>query len=457
MTARERNRRAEPLALLVEDDESSLLAMDEIVRAEHFETLLARDLGEARKHLERSTPDLALVDLVLPDGRGSELLEHLEGPASDVVLITGEATVQSAVEAMRRGAVDYLTKPVEVVRLEQHLRRVRDKVCLRGEVRDLRRELRELGRFGSMIGPSPEMQRVYDLIEKVSPTNAPALIIGETGTGKELAAETIHRLSPRRVGSYIPVNCGAISASLIESELFGHERGSFTGATQQHIGFFERASGGTLFLDEITEMPFELQVKLLRVLESGRFQRVGGSSEVEVDVRVLAATNRSAELAVEEGKLRRDLFYRLNVFPIELAPLRDRYGDVEVLVNHFLDRLNRRDGVCQRFDPAALDCLLAWHWPGNVRELKNVVERASILADDVIDVTCLPLELRNGSPYAGPSMQVQLGTSLAEAERRMILATLRQCDGQRKKTAEALGISVKTLYNRLKEYGEERS
>jgi len=300
------------------------------------------------------------------------------------------------------------------------------------------------------------MQRVYDLIEKVAPTNAPALIIGETGTGKELAAETIHRLSPRRVGSYIPVNCGAISASLIESELFGHERGSFTGATQQHIGFFERASGGTLFLDEITEMPLELQVKLLRVLESGRFQRVGGSTEVEVDVRVLAATNRSAELAVEEGKLRRDLLYRLNVFPIELAPLRDRYGDVEVLVHHFLDRLNRRDGLCQRFDPAALDCVLAWHWPGNVRELKNVVERASILADDVIDVTCLPLEMRNGSPSAGPSMQVPLGTSLAEAERRMILATLRQCDGQRKKTAEALGISVKTLYNRLKEYGEER-
>ena len=454
MSDDQRGREADPLALLVEDDESALQAMDQIVRGERFRTLLARDLGEAKRHLKSASPDLALIDLVLPDGRGSDLLKSLPGPSLEVVLITGEATVQSAVEALRQGAVDYLTKPIEVVRLEQHLRRVRDKVSLRGEVLDLRRELRELGRFGSMIGPSPEMQRVYDLIEKVAPTNAPALIIGETGTGKELAAETIHRLSARRDGAYIPVNCGAISASLIESELFGHERGSFTGATQQHIGFFERASGGTLFLDEITEMPLELQVKLLRVLETGSFQRVGGSSEIEVDVRVLTATNRSPELAVKEGKLRQDLFYRLNVFPIELAPLRERQGDVEVLALHFLDRLNHRNCVSQRFDAATLDCLLAWHWPGNVRELKNVIERASILADDVIDVSCLPPEMRNSTPYTGPSMQVPLGTTLAEAERRMILATLRQCEGQRKKTAEALGISVKTLYNRLKEYAE---
>jgi DNA-binding NtrC family response regulator len=445
-----------PLALLVEDDEASLGALAEIVRGKRFDTLLATSLEQAGAHLEGSRPDLVLVDLVLPDGNGTELLERLgEEPWVEVVVISGRATVDSAIEALRHGAYDYLTKPLDVERLERLLTQVLEKAELRGEIRELRTKLRELGRFGSMIGPSAAMQRVYDLIEKVAPTDTSVLIIGESGTGKELAAETLHRLSPRRHSPYLTVNCGAISPNLIESELFGHEKGSFTGATRRHLGYFERCSGGTLFLDEVTEMPLELQVKLLRVLESRRILRVGGHEEIDVDVRVLAATNRAPDEAVKEGNLRKDLFYRLNVFPLELPPLRQRAGDAEVLALSFLDRLNAQEGTNKRFEPAALDCLLGWHWPGNVRELKNVVERAFILADDRISTKCLPNELSGEAPPSGPSIHVRVGTTMAEAEKKIIMATLEQLDGHRRKTAEVLGLSVKTLYNRLKEHEKD--
>jgi len=453
----ENNSVRRPSALLVDDDQTSLRALDEIVRGAGFTTALAGDLEQARSHLGKKTPDVVLLDQVLPDGQGTELLAELrEEPWTEVILITGKATVKSAVEALRQGAYDYLTKPVELARLERLLAQMREKVALRGEVRDLRTELRELGRFGSMIGPSEAMQRVYDLIERVAPTDASVLIIGESGTGKELAAETLHRLSARRAANYLPLNCGAISPNLIESELFGHEKGSFTGAARQHAGVFERASGGTLFLDEITEMPIELQVKLLRVLESGRLVRVGGKREIEVDVRVLAATNRVPEEAVEAKVLRQDLYYRLKVFPIELPPLRQRAGDAEALALHFLDKLNRSGETRKRFEPAALECLLGWHWPGNVRELKNVVQRAYILADDQIGLGCLPKEITGDAPAPrGPSVHIRVGTTLEEAEKRIILATLEQLGEQRAKTAEVLGVSSKTLYNRLKAYEAE--
>jgi two-component system, NtrC family, response regulator AtoC len=442
-------------ALVVDDDVHSLSALAELVQAEGFDTTTADNLAQARLALEKRVPDVVLSDLMLPDGRGTELLkELLEEPTVEVILVTGKATVETAVEALRLGAFDYLTKPIDLGRLKTLLARVKETRELKQEVSSLRAELRDLGRFGPMVGTAPTMQRVYDLIDKVAPTEATAFLVGESGTGKELAAETIHRLSKRRKGPYLPLNCGAISPTLIESELFGHEKGSFTGAQRQHRGYFERASGGTLFLDEITEMPIELQVKLLRVLETGRIMRVGGDREVEVNVRVVAATNRQPDEAVKDGKLREDLFYRLKVFPIPLPPLRDREGDIDTLAQFFLHNLNRRENSQKRFSPETLDRLRVHSWPGNVRELQNVVQRAYILGDQEITPDCLPPELGGESAHAGPNLHLKVGTSLEDAERRLILATLDQYEGDKKTTAEVLGISLKTLYNRLNQYAQ---
>jgi two-component system, NtrC family, response regulator AtoC len=442
-------------ALVVDDDVHSLSALAELVQAEGFDTTTADNLAQARLALEKRVPDVVLSDLMLPDGRGTELLkELLEEPTVEVILVTGKATVETAVEALRLGAFDYLTKPIDLGRLKTLLARVKETRELKQEVSSLRAELRDLGRFGPMVGTAPTMQRVYDLIDKVAPTEATAFLVGESGTGKELAAETIHRLSKRRKGPYLPLNCGAISPTLIESELFGHEKGSFTGAQRQHRGYFERASSGTLFLDEITEMPIELQVKLLRVLETGRIMRVGGDREVEVNVRVVAATNRQPDDAVKDGKLREDLFYRLKVFPIPLPPLRDREGDIDTLAQFFLHNLNRRENTQKRFAPETLDRLRVHNWPGNVRELQNVVQRAYILGDQEITPDCLPPELGGESAHSGPNLHLKVGTSLEDAERRLILATLDQYEGDKKTTAEVLGISLKTLYNRLNQYAQ---
>ena len=442
-------------ALVVDDDAHSLSALAELVEAEGFDTSTADNLAQARQQLEKQVPDVVLSDLMLPDGRGTELLrELLEEPTVEVILITGKATVETAVEALRLGAFDYLTKPIDLGRLKTLLARVKETRELKQEVSSLRAELRDLGRFGPMVGTAPAMQRVYDLIDKVAPTEATAFLIGESGTGKELAAETIHRLSKRRKGPYLPLNCGAISPTLIESEMFGHEKGSFTGAQRQHRGYFERASGGTLFLDEITEMPIELQIKLLRVLETGRIMRVGGDREVEVNVRVIAATNRLPEEAMKDNKLREDLFYRLKVFPIPLPPLREREGDIETLAQFFLHNLNKREGTNKRFSAETMDQLRAHPWPGNVRELQNVVQRSFILGEQEITPDTLPVELGGTAPLGGPHLHLKVGTSLEDAERRLILATLDQNDGDKKVTAEVLGISLKTLYNRLNQYAQ---
>jgi len=313
-----------------------------------------------------------------------------------------------------------------------------------------------MGRFGLMLGNSPAMQTVYDQISRVAPTAASVLLIGESGTGKEVAAQTLHELSLRRKHSFIAVNCGAISPNLIESEMFGHERGSFTGADRQHKGYFERANGGTLFLDEITEMPIELQVKLLRVLETGMFMRVGTTKELETDVRLIAATNRDPEQAVLEGKLRLDLYHRLNVFPINLPPLRDRGTDVGLLGQAFLDELNSRYNTKKTFPPTVREMLASYPWPGNVRELKNYVQRAYIMSGAESDSTAtVPLQISLAKPSAGTAVTIAFGTSLADADRQLILATLEQCGGVKTRAAEILGISLKTLYNRLVEYGED--
>ena len=444
-----------PIALIVDDEANSLSAMMEIVEKEGFSTLSAATLAEARDRLAQTRPDVVLADLMLPDGKGLELLPDMNStPRPEFILITGYASVDSAVAALRVGVLDYLTKPVDIRRLKTALANVSRTLALKEEIGCLREELRELGRFGRLIGNSPIMQKVYDLVVKVAPTDATVLLVGESGTGKEEVAATIHELGRRRSQPFLPVNCGAVPANLIESELFGHERGSFTGATQLHRGYFERVSRGTLFLDEITEMPIELQVKLLRVLETGTLIRVGGDEPIAVDVRVIAASNRPPEIAVKEGKFREDLLYRLNVFPIVLPPLRDRSDDVVLLAEHFLAQINREEGASKKFSAAALQRLAAYSWPGNVRELKNMIRRAFILSEDVIEMDALPIGPAAPAPQAAASTHdaMRVGMSLAEIERHFILATLEHFGGDKRKAAEILGISLKTIYNRLNNY-----
>ncbi len=440
-----------PRALIVDDDPDFLLGLTELVRREGFTVASAGSLMQAREQIAASPPDILLVDIGLPDGSGLDLLAGFEPTtAPEVVLITGDASVETAVDALRRGAIDYLTKPVDFARIKMALANVTRTLGMKGEIGTLRGELRKLGRFGPLIGVAPAMQAVYDLISRVARTDASVLIAGETGTGKDLAALTIHSLSRRSKAAFLPVNCGAISANLIESELFGHERGSFTGADRSHKGYFERAHRGTLFLDEVTEMPLELQVRLLRVLETATVTRVGGNEPIRIDVRILAATSLRVEDAVAAGKLREDLFYRLNVFPITLPPLRERIEDIELLAEQCLSDLNAASGTTKHFTQACLERLRLHNWPGNVRELRNVIQRAFILAEQDVGVDSLPLGVSEVLPAS--SLVMRLGTPIAEMERRLILATLDQCDGDKKKAADVLKISLKTLYNRLNEY-----
>jgi DNA-binding NtrC family response regulator len=310
-----------------------------------------------------------------------------------------------------------------------------------------------LKRFGLLYGSSPAMTLLYQQVSRVAATDAAVLLIGESGTGKELIAQTLHQMSHRHAQTFTAVNCGAIPAHLIEAALFGHEKGSFTGALRQHIGYFEHASSGTLFLDEITEMPTDMQVKLLRVLESGRFLRVGGSDEVDVDVRLIAATNRDLDMAVKQGGLRADLMYRLAVFPVHIPPLRERDGDIELLAQFFLNKFNEKEKTNKQFSRGTAEILRSYSWPGNVRELKNVVHRAFILSTDevVIEETVADLSSHKPTVHEG-YLNFFVGTPLADAQREIILATLKHFSGNKRLTAEVLGISLKTLYNRLKEY-----
>ena len=315
-----------------------------------------------------------------------------------------------------------------------------------------------LSRLGNLLGESAPMRSLFKLIEKVAPTRASVLIAGESGTGKEVVATTIHEKSRQSDKPFIAVNCGAIPANLIEAELFGHERGSFTGAVRMHRGYFERAAGGILFLDEITEMPLEMEVKLLRVLETGVFYRVGGDEEIEVLVRVVAATNRTPGEAVAAGLLRADLLYRLAVFPIEVPALRERGNDIELLAQRFLDQLNEDDGTQKGFSAASLQFLREYRWPGNVRELKNAVHRAYILSDQSLEIAAAVVRSNVAAPaIAGDCIAVQLGSKLCDAQRSLIFATLEHCGGNKTRAAEVLGVSVKTLYNRLNEYRMSRA
>jgi two-component system, NtrC family, response regulator HydG len=440
-------------ALIVDDDPDVVDWLQEVARMEGFTVARAHSIRDARIELGRQRPDVLLTDLRLPDGEGIELVRELEKPeATEVIVVTGHATVDSAVAALRAGASDYLVKPADLDRVQAVLRHAKKTSALQHEIGELREELRKLGRFGRILGSSPRMQVLYDQLSRVAPTSATVMLIGESGTGKELAAQTVHELSRRRDAPFLPLNCGAVAPQLIESELFGHERGSFTGADRQHKGFFERANGGTIFLDEITEMPMELQVKLLRVLETGTVMRVGGTQTIASEVRVICATNREPEKAVTDGKLREDLYHRLNVFPIRLPPLRERGTDIEQLAQFFLDDLNRVEGTNKTFSRDALVRLYQHPWPGNVRELKNTVQRTYIMADDVIEFDTAVTDTTPKTDDDGTTITIRVGTPLEEVERRVTMATLAYCGHVKRKAAEILGVSLKTLYNRLETY-----
>jgi DNA-binding NtrC family response regulator len=445
-----------PHALAVDDDPNFLSALAELIELQGFTTKTACNLRDARAQVSHRTPDVALIDLYLPDGSGIDLLKDFEvGNSTEVVLMTGHADVESAVQALRLGASDYLTKPLDIGRLKSILANVASVQPAASAAADGGQVEQSQGpdRLGLLLGASPPMQALYEMITRVAPTDASVFFIGESGTGKDMAAQTLHHLSRRTKAPFLPLNCGAISPTLIESELFGHERGSFTGAARRHQGYFERAHTGTLFLDEITEMPIELQVKLLRVLETGTVARIGGDQPVNVDVRVVAATNRDPQKAVNEGKMREDLLYRLQVFPILMPPLRDRGDDVILLADFFLGQLNERQGTAKRFTEESMDRLRTHVWPGNVRELKNVVHRAFIMADQEISPRCLPREVGGDSGILR-SLHFQVGASIEDVEHRLIMATLDAYGGNKRKTADILGVSLKTLYNRLNSYRE---
>ena len=445
-----------PHILIVDDDRDTLSTLCTLVTQEGFTATGASSLAEARQCIAQKKPDVVLLDLVLPDGDGMDLFQDVESRASmEIVLVTGHASIETSVQALRLGAADYLIKPINIKQLKSVLSRIARPTELKAEINNLRGELRRLGHFGRLIGGSSIMQHVYDQIGRVAPTVATVLITGESGTGKELAAQTIHELSRRHKEAFLAINCGAISPQLIESELFGHEKGSFTGATRDHRGYFERANNGTLFLDEITEMPMDLQVKLLRVLETRTFVRVGSDRLIETDIRVIAATNRKPEEAVAEGKLREDLMYRLQVFPLHLPPLRERGDDIMLLAQQFLTQLNQEEQTSKHFAQTTLALLNIYDWPGNVRELKNLVHRAYIMADDIIDNNCLPAGFGSAKAPQGSTLQLRVGATVEEMERQLIYATLEKYGGHKERTAEVLGLSSKTLYNRLRQYENE--
>jgi DNA-binding NtrC family response regulator len=439
--------------LIVEDEPSTRLGLTELVRTWGFITDSAADGEEALRRISVFRPTIIISDLVMPNMGGLDLLRALKDEGGDltVVILTAQGTVETAVEAIKEGAYDYLTKPIEPQRLKILLDKIVERQDTLREVKVLRKQLRDHGTFGRMIGSSQQMRKVYQVIEQAAPTSASVLIWGESGTGKELVAQTIHQLSPRAQMPFVPINCAAIPETLLESEIFGHEKGAFTGASDRREGCFELADRGTLFLDEIAEMTPATQVKLLRVLQERKFRRLGGRNEQTVDVRVIAATNVNPAEAVKSGKLREDLFYRLNVFAMELPPLRSRKEDLALLIQSFLTEFNQRNNKnVSALDPAAMRILEQYNWPGNVRELRNVIERAVILSQgEFVDPKHLPPLVTNSPDVVKPTLSLTPGTTVEEAERRLILMTLEHTRDNKTRAAEILGISLKTLHNKL--------
>jgi len=441
--------------LIVDDEETTRELFAELLQRWGYDVDQTADGHEALKIAAETHPDVIISDLVMPKLDGLSLVRALreEQPDTPVVIITGKGTIDAAVEAVREGVFDFVEKPLDPARLKIILQRALEKKETLHEMQVLRRRLGQMDSAVGLVGSSPPMRRAMELVEKVAPSKASVVITGQSGTGKEMVARAIHQLSPRRDKPFIAINCSAIPATLIESEMFGHERGAFTGADQRRLGAWELADGGTLFLDEVGEIPIELQAKFLRVIEEERLRRLGGKSEITVDVRVISATNRELKEEIKSGRFREDLYFRLNVFHINLAPLKERRDDIPVLVQHFIDRFAREGGKkLHGVSPQAMKLLCDYAWPGNIRELRNTLERAVILCGgDAIEPEHLPGELALGG---GESAYLKLpyGLPLREIEKEYILATLTRLQKNKARTAQALGISEKTLYNKLYRY-----
>jgi DNA-binding NtrC family response regulator len=456
--------------LIVEDEPHALMGLAELISGWGYRTETARDGIEGWEKTLAWEPAIVVTDLKMPrlDGIGllAKLSEEGSGVSSNVavVLLTAQGSIQVAVDAMKMGAYDFLQKPVDAARLRTILANATRQRDTAIELEVARRRLRETGVLGSMVGNSRQMRDIFGLIEQIAPSNVSVLITGESGTGKELVARTLHDLSPRKKRPFVAVNCAAIPETLIESEIFGHEKGAFTGALERRAGCFELATGGTLLLDELGEMPISTQAKLLRVLEERRLRRLGGRTEQEVDVRVLAATNRDPGEAVARGELRSDLFYRLNVFHINMPPLRKHLEDLPAMADNMVREMNQKHGRnVSGVGQSILDRMMAYDWPGNARELRNSIERAVILCPDgaPLDAGHLPPSFGKTHAQAAQALDasvipVRVGTTVDEAERMLIVRTLESTGQNKTRAAEILGVSLKTLHNKLKEYSQSR-
>ena len=446
--------------LLIDDDANILTTLQMRLESLGHSVLLAENGDQGLALCEGEVPDLVLLDLKLPGMDGLQILERIKemNPWSEVIMLTAAGSIETAVQAMKIGAFDYLSKPIDSRRLKALIESALKKTEASREIRRLRKQHKTLGAFGSILGTSPCMQQVFRLIERVSQAHATTLITGESGTGKELVARTIHALSPRQASAFTAVNCAAITLTLWESEVFGHEKGAFTGAEARKIGCFESANGGSLFLDEISEMPIKGQAKLLRVLEDHRIRRVGGTEEIQVDVRIIAATNRNLLKAIAQNQFRQDLYYRLSQLVIELPSLRERREDIPLLAHTFLaDAAARHGGALRSLTPQAMELLQAYAWPGNIRELKNVIERTALLCQDsVIGPECVRDSLTEAPTDPG-RVTLSVGTPLEEAERALIRKTLNSTGGNKAEAARLLGISLKTFYNKLHKYSNAKN
>jgi DNA-binding NtrC family response regulator len=438
--------------ILIADDERHVAeGLQMLLADDGYEVDMATDGLAAWEMIAAGEYALVLADLRMPEVDGLELFSRMRSAniPSEMIIITGKGSVDTAKEAMRQGAYDYLEKPLKIDRLKELIPKAIEKFEVKQANRDLEERLANLTRFGDLIGQSEEMRHIYGTVEAAAPTNASMLIIGESGTGKELVARAIHDRSTRRKGPFVAINCAAFPREILENELFGHEKGAFTGALNEKPGCFELADGGTLFLDEVAEMESDIQVKFLRALEQRSFRRLGGKKEIEVDIRVVSATNRNLNKAIEDGDLREDLYHRLAVIPLFLPPLRDRHGDVRILAEHFLRRFSaENDKPIEGFTPEAQEFIHGYRWPGNVRELKNAIERAVILAQgNQINLR----DLRAHELIVGEDreMRIPVGTSLEQADRTFILKTFSFVNGDHQKAATMLGVDEDTLRTQL--------
>ncbi len=449
-----------PRILLVDDDTNTANGLRKILLQDGYDTLCAYTGNDALNLIESERFDIVITDMKLPDISGFSIIEKVKKKDVDipVVMITAFSSLQTAIDAMKKGADDYLTKPVNIDELELILKKIWEKQLLVLQNRELKQQLHDKYDFSGLIGNTPEMQLVFKAITDIAPTVATVLIYGETGTGKELVANAIHYNSDRRNKSFIALHCASLSEGVLESELFGHEKGAFTGAMSQRRGRFELADGGSLFLDEVGEMNKHVQIKLLRVLETGRFERVGGEKTLESDVRIIAATNKDLEKEIKEGRFREDLYYRLNVINLRLPSLRERREDIGLLMDRFLLKYaakNKKD--IKGFSPQSVKMFSNYDWPGNVRELENAVERAVVMSkEELIEPDNLPSNINQSTrKLRKDTFRIPSGTTMKEKEKKIILETLQTTNGSKSKAAKILGISTRKIEYKIKEWSQE--